>query len=69
MGGCLGQISNVLQNLANEKNDDTELLEEVIYVFDNHNKTLDMDSGPGPPPPVRTMSEVWQFFFWTASLN
>ena len=50
MGGCLGQISNVLQNLANEKIDDTELLEEVIYVFDNQNKTLDMDSGPGPPP-------------------
>ena len=46
MGGCLGQISNVLQNLANEKIDDTELLEEVIYVFDNQNKTSDMDSGP-----------------------
>ena len=55
MGGCPGQISNVLQNLANEKIDDTELLEEVIYVFDNQNKTLDMDS-------VRIMSEVWQFF-------
>ena len=50
MGGCPGQISNVLQNLANEKIDDTELLEEVIYVFDNQNKTSDMDSGPGPPP-------------------
>ena len=69
MGGCLGQISNVLQNLANEKIDDTELLEEVLYVFDNQNKTSDMGSGPGPPPPVRTMSEVWQFFFWTASLK
>ena len=51
MGGCPGQISNVLQNLANEKIDDTELLEEVIYVFDNQNKTSDMDSGPRPPPP------------------
>ena len=63
MGGCPGQISNVLQNLANEKIDDTELLEEVIYVFDNQNKTSDMDSGPVPPPSVRTMSKVWQFFF------
>ena len=62
MGGCPGQISNVLQNLANEKIDDTELLEEVIYVFDNQNKTSDMDSGPRPPP-VRTMSEVWPLFF------
>ena len=64
MGGCPGQISNVLQNLANEKIDDTELLEEVIYVFDNQNKTSDMDSGPSPPPPVRTMSKVWQVFFY-----
>ena len=55
MGGCPGQISNVLQNLANEKIDDTELLEEVIYVFDNQNKTPNMDS-------VRTISKVWQFF-------
>ena len=61
MGGCLGQISYILQNLANEKIDDTELLEEVIYVFDNQSKTSDMDSGP-PPPPVRTISEVWPLF-------
>ena len=62
MGGCPGQISNVLQNLANEKIYDTELLEEVIYVFDNQNKTSDMDSGPGSPP-VWTMSKVWPVFF------
>ena len=70
MGGCLGQISNVLQNLANEKIDDTELLEEVIYVFDNQNKTSDMDSGPGPlPPPVRKMSKVLEVFYGFPKLS
>ena len=69
MGGCLGQISNVLQNLANEKIDDTELLEEVIYVFDNQNKTSDMDSGPGPPPLFGQCLKFWTFFFLTPSLS
>ena len=63
MGGCLGQISNVLQNLANEKIDDTELLEEVIYVFDNQNKTSDMDSGPGTPPPLFGQCPKFGSFF------
>ena len=63
MGGCPGQISNVLQNLANEKIDDTELLEEVIYVFDNQNKTSDMDSGPGPTPLFRQCPKFGCFFF------
>ena len=68
MGGCPGQISNVLQNLANEKIDDTELLEEVIYVFDNQNKTSDMDSGPRPPP-LFIQCLKFGIFFWTASLT
>ena len=69
MGGCPGQISNVLQNLANEKIDDTELLEEVIYVFDNQNKTSDMDSGPRPPPPCSDNVRSLAGFFLTASLS
>ena len=68
MGGCPGQISNVLQNLANEKIDDTELLEEVIYVFDNQNKTSDMDSGPRPPPLFGQCPKFGSFFL-TASLT
>ena len=66
MGGCPGQISNILQNLANEKIDDTELLEEVIYVFDNQNKTSDMDSGP---PLFGQCPKLGQFFLLTASLT